>query len=100
MNEEELEKPKLIWKGSVGEALKTGRLTQEQVDKWNMEEEMGEDYMNGFEEGFQKGKLEQKKEELEFLINLDKGLTEMGTIIPHIKERIKQLQKEIGGNEK
>ena len=45
MNEEELEKPKLIWKGSVGEALKTGRLTQEQVDKWNIEEEMGEDYM-------------------------------------------------------
>jgi hypothetical protein len=31
------------------------------------------------------------KEELGFLSNLDKGLTEMGTIIPHIKQRIKQL---------
>ena len=102
MNEEELKKPKLIWKGSVGEALKTGRLTQEQVDKWNMEEEMGEDYMNGFEEGFQKGKLEQKKEELEFLLIMKEHIETNNCPLPTLRlnDIIEQLQKEIGGNEK
>jgi hypothetical protein len=49
-------------------------------------------------EGFQKGKLEQKKEELKFLIseyfvylNIDGGF-----IRDKIVKRIKQLQKEIG----
>jgi hypothetical protein len=44
-------------------------------------------------EGFQKGKLEQKKEELEFL-------KERCIYCMIADERIKQLQKEIGGNEK
>ena len=51
-----------------------------------------------FFEGFQKGKLEQKKEELKFLIseyfvylNIDGGF-----IRDKIVKRIKQLQKEIG----
>ena len=48
-----------------------------------------------FEEGFQKGKLEQKKEELEFLIELrDNDIKFNGS--NQIYSRIKQLQKEIG----
>ena len=46
--------------------------------------------MNGFEEGFQEGKLEQKKEELKFL-------KERCIYCMIADERIKQLQKEIGG---
>jgi hypothetical protein len=50
-------------------------------------------------EGFQKGKLEQKKEELELLIKIN-GLwfdDEEKGMINIIQKRIKQLQKEIGG---
>jgi hypothetical protein len=56
-------------------------------------------------EGFQKGKLEQKKEELEFLLDLNLHYTnyiENNVVSERIKEldkEIEQLQKEIGGME-
>ena len=31
-------KPKLIWKGTIRDAIREGRLTQEQLDEWNLEE--------------------------------------------------------------
>ena len=99
MNKEELKEPTLIWKGSVGEALRTGRLTQEQVDKWNMEEEMGEDYMNGFEEGFQKGKLEERKRVLELIDNYICEDNECKECLNMRMLKLK-LQKEILGEEK
>ncbi len=39
---------KLLWKGTIKEAIEKGKVTQEEVDKWNMEDEIGEDYMEGF----------------------------------------------------
>lgn len=42
---------KLLWKGTIKEAIEKGKVTQEEVDKWNMEDEIGEDYMEGFKAG-------------------------------------------------
>jgi hypothetical protein len=57
-----------------------------------------------YHEGFQKGKLEQKKEELEFLSNLfretNKELYMQSDSIFLIKDKMKQLQKEIGDESK
>ena len=50
-------------------------------------------------EWFEKGKLEQKKEELEFIegllidVNIEKSISKTRE---YIEDRIKQLQKEIG----
>jgi hypothetical protein len=63
---------------------------------------MSQQHQKQIKRAFEKGKLEQKKEELKFLIseyfvylNIDGGF-----IRDKIVKRIKQLQKEIGGNEK
>jgi len=48
--EKELKK-KLIWKGTIGEEVKGGRLTQEEVDRWNMEDYEGERYAECYQEG-------------------------------------------------
>ena len=50
-------------------------------------------------EGFQKGKLEAIKDELNFLREIEKGTSCIDTKM-FLKLRIEQLQKEIGGNEK
>jgi hypothetical protein len=54
-------------------------------------------------EGFQKGKLEQKKEELDFLEYFERCSKNIGSIqiiinrlSYNVEQRIKQLQKEIG----
>lgn len=60
---------------------------------------MSQQHQKQIKRAFEKGKLEQKKEELKFLIseyfvylNIDGGF-----IRDKIVKRIKQLQKEIGG---
>jgi hypothetical protein len=45
---EELKKEKLLWKGTTAEAIKLGKITQEEVDRWNMENEEGEKYTEGY----------------------------------------------------
>ncbi len=70
IEDEELSKPKLIWKGSVGEAIKQGRMTQEQLDDWNMEDEEGEEYLEGFKAG-QKQSEDAFKEMIEDLSNIE-----------------------------
>ena len=53
-------------------------------------------YDKGIQEGFQKGKLEQKKEELKFLLWIDnENLNYWGR--KELRERVTKLQKEIGG---
>jgi hypothetical protein len=78
----------------------------EEVNLWDeiIDDELHKQIYNV---GFQKGKLEQKKEELEFLIDLNKKIhferfnnyskNDVDFILIH--NRIKQLQKEIGGKE-
>ena len=66
------------------------------------EEWCGESLLNIFKEGFQKGKLEQKKEELSFMkecgINSFKNIEEADSSgFEKEFRRFKQLQKEIGG---
>ena len=54
-----------------------------------------------YDEGFQKGKLEEKKEELRFLNDFGiSSFLKYEEDIKKLNNRIKQLQKEIGGNEK
>jgi hypothetical protein len=73
----------------------------EEVNLWDeiMEDELHKQIYNV---GFQKGKLEQKKEELELLDNDLRDITRGGEFVKTmyinsvIEERIKQLQKEIG----
>jgi len=93
MNEEELKEPKLIWKGTTAEALRLGKVTQEDVDRWNRNDVEGESFSNGYDEGFQKGKLEQKKEDNNILIKYSKLRLYRSKSCQLL---IKQLQKEIG----
>jgi hypothetical protein len=48
-------------------------------------------------EWFEKGKLEQKKEELRFLLNIQNWFDTATGQAYEVNERIKQLQKEIVG---
>ena len=54
------------------------------------------DKCKGLLEGFQKGKLEAIKDELNFLREIEKGTSCIDTKM-FLKLRIEQLQKEIGG---
>ena len=58
--------------------------------------ELSKAIKKGIKWGFQKGKLEQKKEELEFLEGLDNLTPERNK---QIDDKIKQLQKEISSEE-
>ena len=70
-----------------------GTITRTEIDDMNRNIQITKlCYNDGYNEGFQKGKLKQKKEELEFLrkwLNGDGALAD-------ILKRIKQLKKEIG----
>ena len=65
--EQELKKGKLIWKGTAKEAIKLGKLTQEEIDDWDMMDEEGEKYT----EGYKVGKQEAKKEFKQIIYQLD-----------------------------
>jgi len=95
IEDEELSKPKLIWKGSVGEAIKQGRMTQEQLDDWNMEDEEGEEYL----EGFKAGQKQTNEEELKFLKTLTFPRSNI-YIFSSIKSRIQELKTKLTEKEK
>jgi hypothetical protein len=61
------------------------------------EEEIHRAIQFAIEQGFQKGKLEQKKEELDYWTISNFEEYSKGELIFFLRERIKQLQKEIGG---
>jgi gas vesicle protein len=91
MNEEELKELKELKRDIMKQKLEKIKLAKEE----------------NFKDGFQKGKLEQKKEELEFLKYFErcsKNIGSIQTIINrwsyNVEQRIKQLQKEIRGKEK
>ena len=68
-----------------------GTITRTEIDDMNRNIQITKlCYNDGYNEGFQKGKLEQKKEELRFL-------KERCIYCMIADERIKQLQEEIGG---
>jgi hypothetical protein len=56
-------------------------------------------YNIGFNAGIEKGKLEQKKEELEFLLIMKEHIDTNNCPLPTLRlnDRIEQLRKEIGG---
>jgi flagellar biosynthesis/type III secretory pathway protein FliH len=60
--EEELKEPKLLWKGTTQEAIDLGKVTQEDVDRWNRNDEEGESYSEGYDEGLKKGKQQTLKD--------------------------------------
>jgi len=66
--EEKLMKPKLIWKGTIRDAIREGRLTQEQLDEWNRIDEEGESYNLSFKHG----KQAREKEILEMIDEISK----------------------------
>ena len=68
---------------------------------------MSQQHQKQIKRAFEKGKLKQKEEELGFLAELKpKEVTIINFVliinemVRKIKKRIRQLQKEIGGNEK
>jgi hypothetical protein len=99
MNEEELKKK---IKELEGEYLVFPKGTKELVENRIIHNNIN--LLKRELEGFQKGKLEQKKEELMFLDDCFRVYRWEKYIqsdsISKLIERIKQLQKEIGGNEK
>jgi len=64
--EKPLMKPKLIWKGTTKEGIELGKFTQEEVDRWNMDDEEGERYTDGFFAGRKEARTDilEKIEEL------------------------------------
>ena len=59
---------------------------------------MSQQHQKQIKRAFEKGKLEQKKEELEFLLIMKEHIDTNNCPLPTLRlnDRIKQLQKEIG----
>jgi len=42
-----MKKPKILWKGTTEEAINLGKITQEEIDRWDCDNDLERKYLEG-----------------------------------------------------
>ena len=67
-------KKKILWKGTTEEAIKLGKITQEEIDEWDVNDEIEKAEIRGRREG-RLSAQEDNMKEIEFAIGITKERT-------------------------
>ena len=84
---------KILWKGTIGEAVAQGRMTRKEADEMLLDRT--DEEQDAYDEGFSAGKAEVIREEIDFLLGLA-DITSHISVDRLIAERVILLKSKIG----